>query len=87
MPIPATNIKTISKIDSFRFIKFSFSACFCSVVIILHFAVQGNTRRAAVWTDIIRIYGSCVNRMGMRCRIPEITYITDFKIKDIQSII
>ena len=32
MPIPATNIKAISKIDSFRFIKFSFSACFCSAV-------------------------------------------------------
>lgn len=42
MPIPATNIKTISKIDSFRFIKFSFSACFCSVVIILYFTIYRN---------------------------------------------
>ena len=42
MPIPATNIKTISKIDSFRFIKFSFSACFCSVIIILYFTIYRN---------------------------------------------
>ena len=42
MPIPATNIKTISKIDSFRFIKFPFSACFCSVVIILYFIIYRN---------------------------------------------
>ena len=42
MPIPATNIKTISKIDSFRFIKFSFSACFCSIVIILYFIIYRN---------------------------------------------
>ena len=42
MPIPATNIKTISKIASFRFIKFSFSACFCSVIIILYFTIYRN---------------------------------------------
>ncbi len=42
MPIPATNIKTISKIDSFRFIKFSFSACFCSIIIILYFTIYRN---------------------------------------------
>ncbi len=42
MPIPATNIKAISKIDSFRFIKFSFSACFCSIIIILYFIIYRN---------------------------------------------
>lgn len=42
MPIPATKIKTISKIASFRFIKFSFSACFCSVIIILYFVIYRN---------------------------------------------
>lgn len=54
MPIPATNIKTISKIDSFRFIKFSFSACFCSVIIILYFTIYRN-RTASCRSQFVKI--------------------------------
>ena len=54
MPIPATNIKTISKIDSFLFIKISFSACFCSVVIILYFTIYRN-RTASRRSQFVKI--------------------------------
>ena len=66
MPIPATNIKTISKIDSFRFIKFSFSACFCSVVIILYFAVQGNISTAQ---RFVRTVGAFIGRPQVKTQL------------------
>lgn len=51
MPIPATNIKTISKIDSFRFIKFSFSACFVPLLLYYILLFIATARRAAVRED------------------------------------